>query len=91
MVPLLLLNTGLVSPQLMIKHDRNTERYLLAGVDRFCQLIGKQAANLLVPGSRTKRRSQFTKESHGGWLVNKTALSPHKTKKEKKNGEREEK
>lgn len=54
MVPLLSLNTGLVSPQLMIKHDRNTEHYLLAGVDRFCQLIRKQAANLLVPGPWTK-------------------------------------
>lgn len=39
MVPLLSLNTGLVSAQLMIKHDRNTEHYLFAGVDRFCQLI----------------------------------------------------
>lgn len=68
MVPLLLLNTGLVSPQLMIKHDRNTERYLRAGLDRFCQLIGAQAANLLLPGSRTKRRSQFTKEATtAGW------------------------
>lgn len=68
MVPLLSLNTGLVSPQLMIKHDRNTEHYLLAGVDRFYQLIRKQAANLLVPGAWTKLRSQFTKEAMLGGL-----------------------
>lgn len=50
MVPLLSLNTDLVSAQLMIKHDRNTEPNLRAGVDRWGRLIGEQAANLLVRG-----------------------------------------
>lgn len=68
MVPLLLLSTGLVSPQLIIKHDRNTEHYLLAGVDGFCQLITKQAANLLVPGLWAKLKSQFSKEDTQGAL-----------------------
>lgn len=68
MVPPLSLSTGLVSPQLMIKHDRHTEHYLLAGVDGFCQLIGTQPANLLVLGLWTKRRSQFSKEAMPGGL-----------------------
>lgn len=68
MALLLSLRTGLVSPQLMIKHDRNTEQYILAWVDSFCQLIRKQAANLLVPGPWTELRSQFTKDAIPGGL-----------------------
>lgn len=68
MAPLLSLRTGLVSPQLMIKRDSNTQHYLLAGVDRFCQLIREQAANLVVAGPWTELRSQFTKDAVPGGL-----------------------
>lgn len=57
----------------------------MPGVDRLCQLIGKQAANLLMPGPLTKPRSQFTKEANAGWRGSKTILSPRSTKMKKKN------
>lgn len=73
----------------MIKRDRNAERYLPAGLDRFCQLIGAQAANLLLPGSQTKTEESIYKRSRGGWLVNKTFLCLHETPKKKKRKKKE--
>lgn len=52
-------------------------------------LSGNRQLTFLCLAHGQKRRSQFTKESHGGWLVNKTALSLHTQDKKRKNGERE--